>query len=285
MEERRRLVIVWLISLVCTLSLTAFGQTGPDVPGYACRNQYLVEWTGYEEVKGPVERVDVKTETLVPQGDVLFTNQGRPILFATYLYSVGRLTEKNYYRVDGVALPKSTFVYDKDARPLKEVDYSAVSHNPYLETEYIYQEGLLKEVIGRAIGEDGFLSRKVFSYDPSRRYFEFSETHSHKSPVFRVGFQQNDDCRFEQIIVFDPDGKIGKKALNSFDSNGNVIATISMSSSGEVLGRVKSNYEYDSRGNWTKRSDYRWGESKAAGNDEWTLQEIIYRTIKYIDNE
>ncbi|CAN5341543.1 hypothetical protein BH20ACI2_BH20ACI2_27060 [soil metagenome] len=95
---------------------------------YSCTNQFEVEYIGYERVHGPVDTMNVERETLVSEGHTLFTNKGRPYIFATYKYDLsGRLIEKNFYRIDGDALPKSTFDYDPDAKLVKENYFSAVS--------------------------------------------------------------------------------------------------------------------------------------------------------------
>jgi hypothetical protein len=64
----------------------------------------------------------------------------------------GKKVEKFNYRTDGVALPKTTYSYDKNGVLLKESHYSAVSGQPYLETIYVYDsQGRLKEEIGKNI--------------------------------------------------------------------------------------------------------------------------------------
>jgi hypothetical protein len=276
-----RLLLLTLLFVLCAFAVSV-GQNNPGGLIPLCKNQADVELIGYETTKGSVEQIEVETETLIPQGDVIFTNKGRPILFATYRYdSEGRLREKNFYRIDGVALPKSTFEYDKDGILLRELDYSAVSLKPYLETDYVYDNGVLKEITGKNIEDGKVLSKKTFTYDRSRNYFEFSETFSYRSPSNRVGFLQDKNCQILEIIVYEPDGSVQAKATRSFDSDNNPTFFESKTVKGETLEKRKSEYEFDSGGNWIKRSDYFWEPSKTDGVGDWKLAEIIYRKIKY----
>ena len=81
----------------------------------------------------------------------------------------GKIVEKFHYRIDGVALPKTTYSYDGNGVLLKEDHYSAVSGKPYLETIYTYDsQGKVKEEIGKNIEDNKVYSRKLYSHDLKR---------------------------------------------------------------------------------------------------------------------
>ncbi len=250
---------------------------------YSCENQNQIDWIGYENIRGPVASLNVERETLVPQGHLIFTNPGKPYLFATYKYdSKGRLAEKNFYRSDGVALPKSVYLYGTRGELVKEQSYSAVTNAPYLESVYTYEDGKLKTVIGREIEKaDSFLSKQVFSYDPSRSYFEFVETKSYRSTSERVGFIQDKKCRFAQILAYDRSGTLVGRNVVTFDDYDNPTNVKAVSSDGKDVGATKFEYEYDSQHNWTKQLQSLWNERSG----KWVLQEITYRKITYYDKK
>lgn len=273
-----------ILIAVCLTVLSAVpfvsAQEKPSAKAYLCKNQFEVDYIGYERIRGPVESMNIERETLVSEGHTLFTNKGKPYVFATYKYDRGgRLIEKNFYRVDGVALPKSTFDYDTDGKLVKENYYSAISKKPYLDTNYIYENGFLKESIGRNIEDGGFLSKQVFTYDAERNYFEFIETYSYNSPALRVGFKQDEKCRFAEVFGYRADGRIAGKNVISFDSFDNPISIVSYSNDGAVLGKRKYEYKFDKNNNWIEQSDFSWKTEKGKAN--WVLVEIGYRKIKY----
>lgn len=251
---------------------------------YLCKNQFEVDYIGYERILGPVETANIERETLVSEGHTLFTNKGKPYVFATYKYDrSGRLIEKNFYRVDGVALPKSTFDYNAAGDLVKENYFSAITNKPHLETNYIYENGFLKESIGRNIEDGGFLSKKVFTYDSNKNYFEFEETTSYKSPTIRVGFRQDEKCRFAEAFGYGDNGNVAGRSVINFDSFDNPSSIISYSSDGTILAKRKYEYKYDKYNNWTEQSDFSWKTEN--GKPEWVLVEIGYRKIKYFDTK
>lgn len=255
-------------------------QSNPEGKPYPCKNQFEVDYIGYEQVLGSVESLNIERETLVSRGDFLFTNKGKPYIFATYRYDrIGRLIEKNFYRLDGVPLPKSTFDYDSNGRLVKENSFSAITKKPYLETIYNYENDLLKETIGRDIEKNDWLSKKVFSYDVSKNTFEFVETKSYKSPTEHVGFKQDERCRFVEIYGYDVNGKLRARNLITFDANNNPTLLTSLDQNGKILGKRKYEYKFDIQGNWTEQSEFSWDQ------DKWTLVEIGYRKIKYFDKQ
>lgn len=272
------------ILLAVCLALSVIASTaqekGPN--SYPCKNQFEVEYIGYEKARGPIDTVNVERETLISEGHTLFTNRGKPFLFATYRYDrTGRLVEKNFYRTDGVALPKTTFDYDRDGKFLRENHFSAVSKKPYLETNYVYQDGLLKESVGRNIEDGKSLSKKVFTYDAARRYFEFLETYSYNSPALRVGFKQDEKCRFAEVFGFGRDGKVAGRNVIEFNDSDDAVAVTSYSGDGAVIGKRRYEYKFDEHGNWVEQSDLSWREKD--GKFEWVVVEIAYRKIKYFD--
>ncbi len=182
--------ILLLICLTGLLSMSCvFTREKKEVKSFPCKNQSEVEFIGFEKIVGAVESMNVETETLVSEGHTIFTNKDKPMLFGTYKFDrQERLSEKNFYNIDGKASPKNTFDYDSENKITKENYISATTEKPYLESKYIYNnDGTLKEIIGSNIEKNYFLGKEVFTYDSTRNYFEVTEYNS-SGPEMRIGY-------------------------------------------------------------------------------------------------
>lgn len=239
-------------------------QEKQSIKSFLCKNQSETEFIGFERIVGAVELMNIETETLISEGHTIFTNKGKPSLFATYKYDrQGRLSEKNFYNINGVAAPKNTFDYDFENKLIKENYFSAITHRPYLESKYIYNDdGTLKERIGSNIEKNYFLSKTIFSYDLRKNYFEVTEYNLRNQPEMRVGYTQDAKCRFTEIFYYERDGKIAGKSVVTFDDKDNPILNIAYSNGGLVLGKRRFEYEFDKQGNWIKQSHFFLGRRR-----------------------
>lgn len=86
MHNHRRSILFLICLTVLFSSSCAFAQEKKETKTFLCKNQAEVEFIGFERIVGAVESMNVETETLVSEGDTLFTNKGKPFLFATYKY-------------------------------------------------------------------------------------------------------------------------------------------------------------------------------------------------------
>ncbi len=270
----RSILLLICLTVLFSSSSCVFAQEKKEIKTFVCKNQAEVKFIGFEKIVGAVESMDVETETLVSEGHTIFTNKGKPFLFATYKYDrQGRLAEKNFYRTDGKALPKSTFDYDSKNKLIRENYFSAITQKPYLESKYIYNDnGTLKERIGSDIEKNDFLSKTVFSYDLGKNYFEYIDYNFRLQPELRIGYTQDAKCRFSETFGFTRDGKIAGKNVINFDDKDNPILITYHSNDGSILGKRKLEYEFDKQGNWTKQSHYSW--EKENDKFDWKLMRI-----------
>ncbi|HEX8636459.1 MAG TPA: hypothetical protein VF692_00240 [Pyrinomonadaceae bacterium] len=280
--QRSILLLICLTVLFC--ASCAFAQEKQQAKVFPCKNQAEVKHIGFEKVIGAVELMDIETETLVSEGHTIFTNKGKPIIFATYKFDrQGRLSEKNFYNINGKASPKNTFDYDSENKVIKENYFSAAPLKPYLESKFAYNnDGTLKEIVGSNIEKNYSLGKEVFTYDSTRNYFEVTEYNSY-GPEMRFGYTQDAKCRFSEIFGFAGDGKNAGKSVISFDDKDNPILIVGYSNDGSILGKRKLEYEFDKQGNWIKQSHYSWEEEN--GKFDWKLMRIEYRKINYYDSK
>lgn len=101
------------------------------------------------------------------------------------------------------------------------------------------------------------MSKKVFTYDSAKNYFEFVETYSYNSPVLRVGFRQDERCRFAEVIGFGRDGKVARRNMIEFDRYDNPITIISYTNAGTLLERVGTNISSTSGATGQSRQIFR----------------------------
>jgi hypothetical protein len=284
-NHSRSILLLICLTVLFSSSSCVFAQEKKEIRTFLCKNQAEVEFIGFERIVGAVESMDVETETLISEGHTIFTNKDKPIIFATYKFDrQGRLSEKNFYNVDGKASAKNTFDYDSENKIIKENYFSAVTQKPYLESKYTYNnDGTLKEIVGSNIEKNDFLSKTGFSYDLNKNYFEYIEYNFRLQPEMRVGYTQDAKCRFSEVFGFTRDGKIAGKNVISFDEKDNPILFTGYSNDGSILGKRKLEYEFDKQGNWIKQSHYSW--EKENDKFDWKLMRIEYRKIKYFDTK
>jgi hypothetical protein len=192
----------------------------------------------------------------------------------------GKKVEKFNYRIDGVALPKTTYSYDENGVLLKESHYSAVSGKPYLETIYVYDsQGRLKEEIGKNIEENKILSRKLYSHDEKRNYTEVADYDWNNVLRGKSGFIWNSQGRVSEILGYSPQGDILGRGLVTYDQKGNVAEMKFSPANGSAEKKEKYTYEFDKRGNWIKKTLYHWLTQE--GTSSYKLMNITHRTLIY----
>jgi len=229
---------------------------------------------------GKVKSITVETETHEFTTHFMdFGNRYKRVpLRTTQFDRAGKKVESVHYRIDGVALPKTTYSYDSNGVLLKGTFYSALSGEPYVETVYGYDsQGALTEVIERNIKDNKVFSRKLYSQDLN--YLDLVEYDSDNVVRGKVRFSLNNQDKVREVVSFSPQGKILGKEIISYDENGNRAGMVLLPSDGSPKTREKYTYNLDGRGNWVKKTLYHWTTRK--GKSLYELISITYRTIVY----
>lgn len=235
-----------------------------------------------DEFYGKVKSITVETEEHEFTTHFMdFGNRYKRKLFQTSKFDRdGKRVENFHYRIDGVALPKTTYSYDSDGVLLRENHYSAVSGEPYLETSYTYDsQGKVKQEIGKNIEDNKVFSRKLYSHDLKRNYTEVVEYNSDSVVPGKVGFIWNNQGKVSEAIGFSPTGEILGKGTISYDEKGNIAGVVYSLSDGSPEKREKYTYDFDGQGNWVKKTLYHWVTEE--GQSSYKLMNITYRTIVY----
>ena len=250
-----------------------------------CINQ-MDRWSSGNEtnLSGAVKSVRVEEQVYEFEGDFIYKND-KPLLKERFEFDrEGRKIEDYTYTIDGRESPKSVSAYNEKNWLIKDDAFSALSNKPYLQTRYTYDGfGNVKEIAQYNIEDDSLLQKWIFTNDLQKRYFELTDFDSGNKQRMRVGFKRDEKCRLAEIFAYQADDKLGVKSVISFDKNDVPISVVNYSNANEVLSKRKYEYEFDSQGNWTKKSDFELREKE--GKSDWKLMNVVYRKIEYYNSK
>ena len=81
-------------------------------------------------------------------------------------------------------------------------------------------------------------------------------------------------------LVYSADGSLNQRYLSVLDEKGNEVEeTIFEARDGSIRSKHSYAYEFDSHGNWTKRTTSKWVTKD--GRSSYEPQYVYYRTITY----
>lgn len=247
-----------------------------------CINQ-MDRWSSGNEtnLSGAVKSVHVEEQIYKFEGN----KNDKPLLKERFEFDrQGRKIEHYTYNTDGRESPKSVSTYNEKNWLIKDDTFSALSNKPYLQTRYTYDDfGNVKEIAQYNIEDDSLLQKWVFTNDLQKKYFEFADFDSRNKQGMRVGFKRDEKCRLAEIFAYQLDNKLRVKSVFTFDKNDIPISVVSYSSENSVIGKRKYEYEFDSQGNWKKKSDFELREKD--GKSDWKLMNVVYRKIEYYDSK
>jgi hypothetical protein len=235
-----------------------------------------------DEFVGKVKSITVETEEHEFTTHFMdFGNRYKRKLFQKSLFDRdGKRVENFHYRIDGVALPKTTYSYGSNGVLLKENHYSALSGEPYFEIVYVYDsERNLKEKINKNIEDNKVFSRTLYSHDIKRSYTELVEYNSENVVRGKIGFIWDNQGKVSEVVSFSPKGGILGKGTIKYDEKGNRAEMVYSLSDGSPEKRDKYTYDFDGQGNWVKKTLYHWVTDKR--KPIYKLMNITYRTIVY----
>lgn len=250
-----------------------------------CVNQ-MDRWSSGNEnnLSGAVKSVRVEEQIYKFEGDFIYPHD-KPLLKERFEFDQqGRKIEHYIYTIDGRELPKSVSSYNEKNWLIKDDAFSALSNEPYLQTRYIYDDfGNVKEIAQYNIEDNKLLQKWIFTNDLQEKYFEFVDFDSSDKRRMRVGFKRDDKCRLAEIFAYHHNDKLGVKSVILFDKSDIPVEIINYSSENEVLSKRRYEYEFDSRRNWTKKSDFELREKDE--KSDWKLMNTVYRKIDYYDSK
>jgi hypothetical protein len=116
-----------------------------------------------------------------------------------------------------------------------------------------------------------------FKYDDKKRLIENTWFHSTGKVWLRYVYKYNGNQK--EKLVYSEDGKLNQHYLYTLDDKGNEIAETYFNSDGSLRFKELFTYEFDAKGNWTKRTTSRLVMKD--GREQTEPYSVYFRTITY----
>ena len=207
----------------------------------------------------------------------------------------GKLKELRFVSKDGSTYPRKIYVYDEKGQKIEETDYF---QNGSIQAKSTYVYDAAGNVI-EEINTDRVLPRNTYKYDSRRNKIEEKQFNS-DGLLYDIWFF-NYDARDRLIkrTHMDKLGRLVDQFFYEYHEDGRPLAEIrffnfcrtsagdfckSYITSGDGLFSYvsKTKYQYDSQGNWIKKTE--WDKDAQDEKPAWALSEIVEREIVYHRN-
>ncbi|HZG54433.1 MAG TPA: hypothetical protein VEZ40_20195 [Pyrinomonadaceae bacterium] len=220
-----------------------------------------------EGLKGKVKTVFTESEDLSGTWSV----QARKPASMDYYNEQGNLTKRESYDYKGN--PSDITVYGY-------LDGDRVSDIGSIQREYNPPPMMIASTPGETKPKyDSRYSYKFkFKYDDNGRLIEKAWHMNNGEPWLRYVYHYRGNQK--EKLVYSANGSLNQKYLYTLDDKGNEIAEVIYEpKDNSVRSKYIFSYEFDSKGNWTKRVSSKWGNKD--GQEGYQPYSVYYRTIKY----
>lgn len=288
----KKLLATASLILLCMSSVFAQGKTGWDEDDLKGRVRELrVErvlwrqvWGKWKEQKRELfseSSYDAKGNRAESS---IYTN-GYPMKRVYSYDAKGNLAEVDYYEFGTRPFGKEEYIYNDKGQIVEK----KVSNGIRVKYEYAPKGNKVSETVEDSAKDEGprlvaLTDKTVFKYDDmgnllEAAYFKSDGTKGTHSIFKAHQIVHEYDSRGLRTGTFhyDADGSLIQKWIRQ--SEGKKISTEYTDSSGVVKSKSVSVYEYDSRGNWIKRSDSVIEFKDGKTSEKPTI--IEYRIISY----
>ena len=226
---------------------------------------------------GSVQSVRIETSKMIKQsGDYV---EGPREVVETKTYDAkGRMTEERYTAADDVPLYTARYILDGNGRK-KERGVYAPNETLRTKREFKYdtEENLIE---WSDYDADGSLrSKNTYAYNDGKRVSERATFNGKGSMVDRWTYAYDENGNKKEETRYYADGSIDTRYVYTLDEKGNRVETSKYNAKDEAVGKESHAYEFDSNGNWIKRTTTRLIDGAGKTGDEPV--EITYRKIAY----
>ena len=220
-----------------------------------------------EGLQGRVKTVFTESEDL----SGTWSAQGRKPSSMEYYNEQGNLTKRESYDYKGN--PSDITVYGY-------LDGERVSLTRSIRREYNPPPMMVASSPGEAKPKyDPRYSYKFkFKYDDGGRLLEKAWYMSSGEPWLRYAYNYKGNQKEE--LVYSADGSLNQKYLYTLDDKGNEIEEVIYETKNDsVRSKYTYGYEFDAKGNWTRRVSSKWGTKD--GKEGYHPYSVYYRTVTY----
>jgi hypothetical protein len=158
--------------------------------------------------------------------------------------------------LDGTVKSVEVYNYDADGKRTESASYDA---DGMLTVKTVYTYDAKGNVVEEAVySRDGILKSKTM---------HMSDANGNRT----------------EEAVFSAQGKIESRKMNTYDASGNVTEEIVDAANGKLQAKTAYAYEYDSSGNWIKKTTSVWVSK--FGQSYYEPSEVVYRTVTYVNQK
>jgi hypothetical protein len=269
---RKTLFLICLISLLAVVS-SAQQKNEPA----SCTNQLIYPNADLDNFESPITG-NVK-QILIQETDL--TDNAQSDLVQTINYNEqGNITDSFLTDSKIKVFGKTIYSYDDKNRLIRKVTYNP-NGSAAIEDIFKYDSGgNLMQDITRNPQSKVIIWQKDFSYDTKKNYTKFFD----KLHGYGFGFVKDAKCRMTEVTSYKSDQTESSKAVINYDDQKNIVElTVYSASSGKVVNKKKSEFEFDERGNWITQIKY----ELSLENDKVVYKPVarINRKIIYFDTK
>jgi hypothetical protein len=217
-----------------------------------------------EALRGPIKNVLTESE----DSSGTWSVQGRKRNWFDSYNEQGNLTRREFYDYRGNLSEITVYGY---------IDGNRVSSSKNIEHEY-NPPSISVGIASGAKKSDPRYDRKFeFKYDDKKRLTEKTWFQSNGDVWLRYVYKYSGNQREE--LVYTSEGVLNQRYMDVLDDKGNEIEQTIFEQNGSVRLRQVYKYEFDSHGNWIKRTAQRFVTRD--GREILEPDNVYYRTINY----
>lgn len=270
--QRSILLLIYLTVLSSASLVLAQEKSGQA----SCNNQLIYPNADFDNFESPV----IGNVKQIVEQETDLTDGIQSDLIETINYNQhGSVSDSFLTNSKIKVFGKTVYSYDEKSRLMKKTSFNP-DGSAVLEDVLTYDEnGVLKQVLTRNAKTKVIIWKKDFSYDEKKSYSEFID----RLRDYGFGFIKDKNCRMTEVISFKTDKTITSKTSVNYDDKQNTVEQTIYSPAGKIIGKKKSEFEFDKKGNWVKEVRY----ELANDGEKLVYQPVtmINRRIMYFDTK
>lgn len=265
-----------LLAVCLTILLTSPTFSEPKTEFAGCNNQLIYPNADFDNFESPI----IGNVQQILEQDTDLTDGVQSDLIETINYNrQGNINDtfltNNKIKVFG----KTVYSYDEKNRLIRRTSYNP-DGSAVLEDILSYDaDGNLKQVLTRNAKTKIAIWEKEFSHDAKKSYSQFVDRFHN----YGFGFVKDEKCRMTKVVSFKADLSVTSQVSVNYDDKQNVAEQTIYTPAGKIIGKRKSEFEFDAKGNWIKETRYELAEID--GKLVYQPVKMINRKITYFDTK